>query len=488
MFPQSGKLWVLGCESATPTELAAFVQVTAGQAAVIHEPVPTNGTFLNAVAFCFQAQDADGAWVRVVLLQFKTCPSRDDHFLENEHMLRGSIIYRFNNPGSQLGLVTIICSDAFSIVEAPGLLEQLIDRSILIHIQLNPNPRHRDFRTYRTRTFGGNSDLTNCDIICLNWAQHITQFHDGGESNQWNNISGSAWYLPINRCTTADKEVLRNHNMGLYYCCMQERRHALLFHYDEAVFQLTVSKPLADTFEVIVNRLGPLMVKRLEWDTPSNLWREQLAHPDTGFKAQLAADPDVSAALSDVRAKDNDLAVERLVALSNGEVRNVDKWYRVDLLDSCILEQDEMVRRITFACDFCPKSITYRHTFLQRTGGLWHVVSNNGDWPLQVSDVAGATLSWSVMEPNYNLFKEGTSPALVVYLGEHPEPDKIRNIADGLLELLRREGHPYCYRLAVCFRRHGQLKFAQLPALTRIDVSSGDLTDFTEVVEPDEAD
>lgn len=488
-FPQSEKLWVLGCESATPAELSAFVQATAEQVTVIHEPVPLNGTYLNAVAFCFQTHDADGAWVRVILLQFKTCPSRDDHFLENEHLLRGNTIYRFNNIGSPLGLVAINCSDAFSVAGTPGLLEALTDRSILIHIQLNPNPRQKDFRLYRTLTFGRDSDLTNCDIICLNWAQHITQYAGGnGEPKHWNNIGGSAWYLPLNRCSTSDAEVLRNHNKGLYYCSMQEYRHALLFHYDEAVFQLTVSKPLANTAAVLINRLGPLMVNRFTWDAASSSWTEHEACLDTGFEAQLAADQDVAAAFGGIHPPGDALAVERLVALSSGEIRHVENWYKIDWLESCILEPDEVVRRITFTCDSCPKAVTYRYALLQRTGGLFHVVSNNGDWPPQVSDVAGACLSWSAQEPNYNLFKEGTQPALVVYLGEHPAPDKIRCARDGLLELLRREGRTYCNRLAVCFRRHGQLKFVQLPSLTRIDVLNSGLTDFTQVVEPDEAD
>lgn len=488
-FPQSEKLWILGCESATPAEFSAFAQATAGHITVIHEPVPQNGTYLNAVAFCFQTQNADGTWVRVILFQFKTCPSRDEHFLENEHLIRGNIIYRFQNPDSLLGLAVIICSDGFTVAETPNLLKELTDRSTLIHIQLNPNPRHPDFRTYRTRTFGRNPDLTNCDIVCLNWAQHIMRYHDGGgELESWDNIGGSAWYLPLNRCSTADAEVLRNHDKGLYYCYMREHRHALFFHYDEAVFQLTVSKPLADTFGVVVNRLGPLMVKRFTWDAPTSSWAEQVASPDTGFDTQLAADPDVLLALGDFHQHGNDLAVERLVALSSGEISHIDTWYRVDCLDSCKVDKDEVVRRITFACDFCPEAIEYRHVFLQRIGGLCHVVSNNGDWPPQVSDVAGARLSWSIQEPNYNLFKEGTQPALVVYLGEHPDPVKVQGVTDGLLALLHREGRNYCHRLAVCFRKHGQLKFAQLPALTRFDAASSDLTNFTKVVEPDEAD
>ncbi|WON73549.1 hypothetical protein [Nitrosospira sp. Is2] len=489
LFPEPGKLWVLGCESITRTELQTFEETTASYCRVIHENPAGHGVYYDPVALCFQTQDTEGEWKRIALVQFKTCPSRDPHFLENEHLLRGRTIYRFDNYHGllRLSLAVIICSDAFTVADSPELLEQLNSWSTLIHIQLNPNPRHPAYRGYRARTFGADAEFTNCDIVCVNWAQLIEQYDVSSEKMQpWKNIGGSAWYLPLQRCSTNDTEVLRNHSKGLYYCYMCERRHVLLFHYDEAAFELTVPKSLVAGSGVVKNKLGPLMVGRFCWDEASSAWKEPGEPPDTGLQALLDADEDVAGALAVVYAHRDALAVERLLALSSGAASHLDRWFNVDLLDSCIMYSDEIVRRITFAGDGCEEAANFRHERLQRIAALNQLILGEINWPPQVDDIHGAQIDWSMNEPNYNLTKPGSFPALVVYLGEHPRPQKVRSVADGLLNLLQREGRDYKHRLAVSYRQHGIVKFASLPALTRIDSVSENLTDFGEVMEPQE--
>ncbi|MCO4861259.1 hypothetical protein MKD38_06230 [Cupriavidus sp. WGlv3] len=486
-FPTPGRLWVLGCESITGAELEAFA--TAVQAIVIHEPVPPHGTYLDPVALCFQTQTDSGDWTRVVLIQFKTAPSRDDHFLENEHLIRGTTIYRFQSPDELLSLGVIICSDAFALATAAGVLRRLTDRATLIHIQLNPNPRHPDYRAYRTLTFRGNKELTNCDIVCLNWAKNVKQYDQGGaEPTDWKNIGGSAWYLPHGRCSTSDVEILRNHKKGLYYCFMEERRHALLFHYDEAVFKLSISKPVADVDSVLVNSLGPLMVARYRWDAEAEVWSEDVECPETGLATILEEDEDVAFALRNVHGAGDDLAVERVVSLAAGRSRHQERWFKLDLLEACRLDADEIVRRVTFAADSHPRASEYRNTAIQRTAALGKIIEHHVDWPPQVRDIKGASLSWVANDPNYNLRRDNMEPALVVYLGEHPEGKTVRAAADGLYELLRKEGRTYSHRIAICFRRHGQLVFAQIPALTRFDMVDNGLADISRVIEPSEQD
>jgi hypothetical protein len=274
--------------------------------------------------------------------------------------------------------------------------------------------------------------------------------------------------------------------MGLYYCFMSERRHVLLFHYDEGVFQLAVTKPLMDGYGVTKNKLGPLMVARFYWNEQTNSWKECEEPTDSGFKALLDSDENLAATLADVHIKSDALTIERLLALSSGEALHSDDWFNANLLDSCLVESDEIVRRITFPGDTCDKAVSFRHARLQRAVALNYLLSNHTEWPPQVHDIQAARLDWSKNEPNYNVRKTGTSPALVVFLGEHPLPGKIRSVADGLLELLRRQGRDYQHRLAVVYRRHGDVIFAPLPALTRIDVVSDSLADIAEVIESEE--
>jgi hypothetical protein len=482
-FPTPGRLWVLGCESATATQLSSFKAAVTHCCATMHEDLPSQGTYTDPLVYCFQTRDNQGVWRRVMLLQFKTCPSRDGHFLENEHLIRGKVIYQFQNQGAPLKLAAIICSDAFAVGERPELLQELTDRSILIHIQLNQNPRHAHYRTYRTNIFAGDRDLTNCDIVCLNWAQKIEQYGaTAGEPAKWNNIAGSAWYLPLHRCATKDQEILRNHKMGLYYCYMEDERHALFFHYEEAVFELTVPKPVSIGFGVIANKQGPLMVARWRWADVGK-WETCGDPADSGLKALIEADPGINTALSQVVSTADALAVERALALTCGTPKHTEHWFRVDQLDSCRIEQDEILRRITFAGDNSEKAALFRHERLQRAAALGRLLTNYQNWPPQVRDIQGAQIAWSSAEPNYNIHKAGAKPAVVVYLGENPQREKVGNVADRLLDLLRREGRSYWRRLAVCFRQNEELKFAPLPAITRMDFTAENLCQITEVLD-----
>ena len=101
----------------------------------------------------------------VVLVQFKTFPSRDNLFLEEAVLKRGTAIYRFRSPNGPLSAAVITCSDVFGMTA--DVVSQLIDRSTLIHIQLNPSPRNSVYRQYRKTAFETNPDMSKCHVVCL---------------------------------------------------------------------------------------------------------------------------------------------------------------------------------------------------------------------------------------------------------------------------------------------------------------------------------
>jgi hypothetical protein len=73
-FPALGKLWVLGCESITPTEfrdlVASFPDFT-----WVHEELPdTAGDFLGVVCYFLKTNSEAGLLKNVVVAQFKTVP------------------------------------------------------------------------------------------------------------------------------------------------------------------------------------------------------------------------------------------------------------------------------------------------------------------------------------------------------------------------------------------------------------------------------
>lgn len=488
VFPNEGAVWVLGCESLTAADLAEFTHAVGAMGEVIHEDnnaPAVQGTYFDAVAYCFLSRDANGASRKVILFQFKTCPSRDPHFLENEHLRVGKVIYQFRNADGHFGFSAIICSDAFTLSEDATLCRQLTHLSTLVHIQLNPNPRHADYRQYRAETFARNRTFSDCDIVCLNWAQNVNQYEaDAGAPVPWKNIGGSAWYLPEHRCSTHDQEVIRNDSLGLYYSLLEKRRHVLLFHYDEAAFELTVPKLANLGPAVLANQLGPQADNRYVWDTVEKLWQPDQSLPETGFTDLLASDEHVVEAFAALQAVGNRLSIERAVALSCGPRGISQAWHAIGKLEACQMKADEIVYRTTICMDFCLDAKTARHSRVHQVAALNHILAHDA-LPAQVRDLmgGGAEITWNFATPNANIAKPGCQPALISYLGPQPLPERIKGVADGFIDLLRKEGRAHQRRVAVCYRKDdGSTAFVEMPALTRIDHDGGSLASITTVL------
>jgi hypothetical protein len=479
--PKDDALWVLGCESTTEELLEQFKQNVSAQCLVIHEPwqnLATDRALLDPVVLLFQAKRQDGMSQLVALVQFKTYPSRDELFLEESWLRRGSLIYRFRGRTGHLTAAVIICSDSLAMDDT--WLTDFNDRATLIHIQLNPSPRHKDYRRYRAVTFSTDPRATNCHIVCLNWAHSIVQHGDPGTpSETWDNIAGSTWYCPADGCSPDDAVVIPNHDRGLYYTYMMERRHALLFHYDEAVFELRTPKLLTIGSAVMANRNGPAAAQRYIWSPNTSDWAIGGA-PDSGFDTFVAANSSAQTALQNVLGPQNPLMVERILALSAGKINGRPNWYILKDIDSCQIESDEIVRRLTIVQD--TKGAEFRHHRLNTAAQIHHEILNASSWPPQVAGLdASSTLQWSVTNPNFNVMTADGQPTLIVYLGELPPPREQENKADMFYDLLRKAGGPHQKRLCIMYREFGKVRFAPINALTRFDDPIEDKTEFLAV-------
>lgn len=481
LVPATDALWVLGSESITQEGLEQFKQEVAGQCLVLHEPwqdLPLDRHLLDPVVLLFQARRPDQSAQLVALVQFKTYPSRDALFSEEAILRRGSLIYRFRGTSGHLTAAVIICSDAFALTDQ--WLSDFNYQSTLIHIQLNPNPRNSAYRRYRATTFSTDPRATNCHIICLNWARSIVQHGDpGAPANAWNNIAGSTWYCPAEECSSDDAVVIPNHSHGLYYAYMKERRHALLFHYDEAIFELLVPKLLVTQAGAapMANHNGPVTVQRYEWSATTATWTAGAVAPETGFTAFVGASPQSQLALEHVLAEANPLAIERVLALSAGAVSARATWHSIQNIDSCQIAEDEVVRRLTVVQDDAAHA--FRHERLNSVAHVHHELLNRVDWPPQVAGVdATSSIRWTGTNPHFNVLTADDQPTLIVYLGESPPARDLENKADMLYELLRQAGGPHQKRLCIVYREFGQPKFAPIAALTRFDDAMEDKTDF----------
>lgn len=486
-FPAIGALWVLGCESMTAAQLKKFEADCVGHCEVIFDEgtaAEVQGIYYDPVAYCFVTKTEGSVDRRVVILQFKTISSRDQHFFENKNLRCGKLIYQFRGADDELALSTIICSDAFKVAEVEKVRSKLARFSTLIHIQLNPKPRHADYLRYRVDTFSKNKDLNNCDIVCLNWAENMVQYDvPDGKYDEWKNESGSAWYISDHRCSSNDDEVENNERRGLYYSKHTKHRHVLHFHFSAAVFELTVAKVAQLGSYLHDNNLGPKLDVRYTWDEAHQDWSPNAECPDPGLSKLLSLTPHVGAAFEGLKAVESRLQVERAIELSCGLAKSKVNWFKASELDTCKLGEDEIVRRTTLSLDRDPTAKEARELRVKRVATL-HKILSMQKLPLQIRDLAGggARVMWQADSPHTNVFKDGSHPALVAYLGMDPNPDTVRNVSDAAFELLRLENNDnHKHRIAVCYHTiDGQPAFADIPQLTDITHGGGSATSITE--------
>ena len=434
--PTEGKLWGLGCESVTLDELTAFAANLADKATFIYEPLASDSNrFLNPFVYMFQTStlaDVDDRRL-IVLVQFKTCPMGDDQHLEVNGLQLGTRLYRFGGTDAQLRLVTLICSDAFAFTEAHAA--NLYDRTLVVHVQLNPNPRQNLFRIYRTHLLQYGGDQT--EIITLNWAKDIQAQPCNGDPC-WHNIAGSGWYLRPDKFDSRDSVLQHNHNLGLYYTWLHvDRCHALFFSYAPAAFlvvgtkvaHLKVPAPLS-------RRIGPKMETLYGWSTDLGRW-EEADRADDMF-SEAVADAGEAADQLKVLAQENAFAVERILAICAGYPVSRADWHKVFHLDSCQIDAEEIVRRVTFCHDKEKKATTFRRSRLmaaQRTIRLL-----NKSLPPSLSDLAtGFHFDWNPASPHTNLLSTAQRRATAIALDDNHTRRDAEKVRDTVAEYLRRE-------------------------------------------------
>lgn len=475
-FPAADAIWVLGCESMTPAQLAAFKAnaESTGKCRVFYEndeAAPVQGSYYDPLAYCFLSKDkVTGEMRRVVLIQFKTISSKDEQYFENGVLRTGKLIYQFHGPRNRLALASIICSDAFNITGDNEVLLQLTENATLLHIQLNPKPRNADYLKYRVDTFRRNERTSNCDIVCLNWAENIIYLEqEGGKEHNWENEAGSAWYLPHDRASSDDAVVEQNERNGLYYSWHRRKRHVLHFHYAPAVFEFSVPKVVHTGLQLLAVSTGPKLEARYVWGDAGG-WVSQAACADTGLTQLFACDAKVTTAFSALSNDDSRLRIERAVAISCGLTSGVDDWYDVGALKSLSMSDDEVTKRLTIRLERNEDSDTERHGQLQSVS-LLHEILATEQLPLQIRNLSGggATIYWSKHSPHTNVIKAGVEPAHVAFLGLQPDRRRIEDACDAAYGLLHRENNPgRRHRVAVCYLTLTGPVFPEIKQLTHI--------------------
>ena len=433
--PVQGKLWVLGCESIKISELESRKESLAPFATVIYEPLDARSTrFVSPLAYIFVSPPASdsGEAKTVVLVQFKTHPMGDSDHFETNNMERGTCIYQFGrSSGQNLGLVSLICADVF---EFNGeIADEIYDRALILHIQLNPNPRHKEFLDCRGLLLGRSGDAT--EVLCLNWSEDV-KMSIGGHYINWENIAGSAWYLKSKEFDDRDITLCRNHRQGLYYTWLEPcRSHALFFNYKPAIFLFTATKVAHVAVAGSVSRRrGPQLTKTCNWNDEEGHWVEKTT-ADDGFSAVVSESGNAQTEIKRI-ADINPFEVERLLALCAGEIKSNEDWYKVNILDSCVIDSSEIIQRVTFAQDTHQQARKFRIARLRRCSRLWETITS-GELPPALSDLnPNFSFRWSRDFPHQNVESTSGKLATVIYMGEECSLDDVKVIEKRVAQFL----------------------------------------------------
>jgi hypothetical protein len=444
--PKPGKLWVLGCESLPLGQLQTYRERLGDRAVIIDEgetdAVITTQRYRNPLVYLFTTNSRlDEKQHLVMLVQYKTAPSGDQRNTEARGMLAGQDVYLFGTPPSEVRLMTLVCSDVFGLTDKE--IKDYYDGLLLLHVQLNPNPRHTLYKQYRPRFFacGGRTEL-----FCLNWAAGIAIVRaDGGPDHAWNNIGGSAWYLRPTTFDCSDETIGTNHKQGFYYTWYKPLHvHALHLHYEPRVFHFVATK----VFHHGVERprsylLGPRIQRTFHWSEANKEWApsaktEEL--PVDGFTELLAgAGTDVS--LEDLATvyAGSPIDVERVLAIAAGEFGPSANWYEPQNIDSMQLCEDEVVRRITVTID--PDARSFRSLRISAARQIAALRSTAFTWPSEVGCLQqGFTFGWSKDSPTRNVTAADGTLATAIYLGAVGDPDQLERLDQRARQTVA--GHP----------------------------------------------
>jgi hypothetical protein len=434
--PNPGKLWALGCESIRYDELVTLRDDPKAAATFIFEDLSAvSGKFADPLAYVFWAPNKTGKGVKlVVLVQFKTEPMSDAANFEAAHLQKGSVIYQFGEHGKSVRLTSLICSDVLDF--STDLAKAMYDRGLILHIQLNADPRHIQFRGYRDQLLKMHGDET--ELICLNWASGVS-LASGGHQINWDNPSNSAWYLKPNKFDRSDATLAHNHKEGLYYTYSEGHRlNALFFNYAPALFVFEATKVAHIAQPAIARRTGPKLTDMLSWNGAA--WAAGVSAND-GF-SQVVAEAGGAQSAIETLSTSNPLFVERLLALSSGAIALSETWHSVTELDSCAIDQNEIIRRMTFCQDPDTEAKKFRTARLKLLAQLNAILHAHHNLPPALADLKGGfDLTWSPAHPHQNGLSPAGKPATLVYVGGQRSDDDIRETRDKIAHCLRQSIH-----------------------------------------------
>jgi hypothetical protein len=431
--PGIGRIWALGCESITSAQLLQLREdfIESGNVVIHFDENVINGAgnFLDPLCYLFKTTNDVGAIVTVCLIQFKT-----QHMgvrqtaIERDNYIAGDEIYIFRNNAESVYLFTLICSEALIFETSAQFIAQtghrwLTTPYIILNIQLNPAPNHPDFRQFRRKILAHERK----ELITLNWG-HRSEILLDGHSFPLTQYPGSGFYTDIDGIEfTSDDEFINNHRNGLYYTFYKPKFHIFYLNGIKEVFHVQNSKPFQGNGPLAMQRRnGPRVLACYEILQDFSLL--QTTSIEDGLMAFLDLMNSPNAALRGNLL--NSFEKERLLCLSAGEIEQKDgsPWFRIDRMTLCILDDNGVINRLTFAQDLQGHGI--RTDFLDKIDKLNLIIQDPNNIPNSISFLRGNCLGAMFYNDgtrfhyNFNLISvDNRNKATGAFCGRLPESD-----------------------------------------------------------------
>jgi hypothetical protein len=422
VYPDTGKMWALGCESATENELHAILEQLKDKIRIVFDEsvLKADGNFCDLMCYLFNTKDTTGSEVRVILLQAKTCPMGGDHF-EYSYLKTGNKIYRFTNSTEpSFHLVGLICSDTLH-KKFGELLPEIRNRSLILHIQLNNNPSSEQFRAYRFACCGWKPRTV--EIICLNWALG-TRLEYNGKNEELIKEPKTILFRDVNELAADDLRIKANHAKGCYLTNWQEQRTAaFIFSPDPYLFYFETTKPVVEAPATNANRTGPRMEEIFVWSDHTHRWEiDQVGANDRFKEYWFDAYDELKPLLAPLLPEY--LNTERLIQLCTGHASGME-WIGWNRLRSFRLAGDDTTRRLTLCWSPEGLGLEYRQECLSRFRGFAGVIGQPGSFSARLVSFKMNQFTVELRADKLhnrfrNLHIAGRGAATAIYLGQTP--------------------------------------------------------------------
>jgi len=432
-WPTAEKLWAIGCESMTKEQLSSLKTTFNNENVYVHfdNAVLTNHlNYVDPLIYLFKGSHL-GQNKLIVLLQFKT-----RHMgvwgstLERDNLIQGNEIYVLRNSIDSINFLSLICSEAMNFQNelTPEKQRQIdwIDRPYLIfNPQLNPNPIHTNFTTFRKFIF----QFPKKEIISLNW-NNKTTFN--GHSFLEFNSARSGFYIQSDEINRSEQRIKHNHKHGLYYFNLGIKKHAFLLNSSAVVFH--IANPSVDIVNAMpqqIMREGPELIETFVL----NANRDAFDILDNGITdGHVNYLTGVGCACNFLISDQNCiLEKEKLVCLTSGKIDKElgNSWCTISNLFSIKLNENSEVNcRITFTEDTHHESIEFRSKYIDVITVLTNeILPNKAVYPESIADlkdddlVIGYNTNSRKDNYKYNLLTAAGvgKVATICFLGSMPE-------------------------------------------------------------------